>query len=510
MFRSRVGPAVAADVIRDSICQQMGCDPKAFNEQIDRLLFRRGFLLTTADSTEVARLPYLGRWSRQALGRYSLYLHPDAKCRVRSQGTRIAVVIGQVFDPEEYVFDEDPILDGLLNTQIDGAFFSILDRLAGRFALVMIDRTSTRVFHDAFGAMPVFYAEGEGGHCASHSGLLADLLAVPLREFVIPFITSDNYRARDVKYLPGLAAPYEGILQLTPNTTIDLVSKQISRYWPRGPLTKTDLKQAAEMLSAHLAACAEFTRRRRWHPALGLTGGSDSRGIFAACATLNPFVFTYVRSSDGTQNISKDSLIGGKLAAAYGIRQIVFPIPNRHSLSSSISPFGEAFRRSTGYYRGNSSAWVEALYAMNEIGDDSLFIRGFGGEILRGFYQHSKNRIRSMHPNQLASAYGVNAGSPITRALFEHFLEVSQWSDQTLYDYDLNDIFYWEHRMGVWGSIAMTESALAVHGIVGYNSRNLYNTFFGLEFDIRASREALHMAIRELAPVLSSEIYGFV
>jgi hypothetical protein len=115
-----------------------------------------------------------------------------------------------------------------------------------------------------------------------------------------------------------------------------------------------------------------------------------------------------------------------------------------------------------------------------------------------------------MHPNHLATAYDVNAGSPITRALFEHFMDVAQWSEQTLYDYDPNDIFYWEHRMGVWGSIAMAESALAVHGIVGYNSRNLYNTFFGLEFETRASREALHMAIRELAPVLSSNIYSFV
>jgi hypothetical protein len=510
MLTERVGPASAADVIGESICRQIGCDPRAFKEEVDRLLFRRGFLLTTAGPTKVAQLPYLGRWRRQALGQYSLYLHPDAKCRVRTRGTRIAVLIGQVFDPEEHVFDEDSILDGLLNTQFDGAFYSILDRLAGRFALVLIDRTSTRVYHDAFGAMAVFYAEDEGDHCASHSGLLADLLTVPLREFVIPFITSDNYRARDVKYLPGLAAPYEGILQLTPNTTIDLLSKRISRYWPRGPLTKTDLKQAAEMLSAHLAACAEFIRRKRWHPVVGLTGGSDSRGIFAACAALNPFVFTHVRSSDGTQKVSRDSLMGDKLAAAYGIRQIIIPIRDRHSLSSSFSPFGEAFRRSTGYYRGNSSAWVEELYTMKELDDDSLFIRGFGGEILRGFYQGSKNRIRSLHPNQLAVAYGVNAGSPITRALFEHFMEVTQWSEESLYDYDLNDIFYWEHRMGVWGSIAMAESALAVHGIVGYNSRNLYNAFFGLEFETRANREAQHMAIRELAPVLSSEIYNFV
>jgi len=102
----------------------------------------------------------------------------------------------------------------------------------------------------------------------------------------------------------------------------------------------------------------------------------------------------------------------------------------------------------------------------------------------------------------LANAYDVNAGSAITRRLFRDFMDLVGFDSKFLHGRDPNDLFYWEHRMGIWGSSAMSEVDLAQCSLAGYNSRNLFDTFLALPWESRSARLAFHQATRELAPLL--------
>ncbi|HWM30653.1 MAG TPA: hypothetical protein VNO69_02985 [Methyloceanibacter sp.] len=57
--------------------------------------------------------------------------------------------------------------------------------------------------------------------------------------------------------------------------------------------------------------------------------------------------------------------------------------------------------------------------------------------------------------------------------------------------YDINDIFYWEQRIGMWGAAMHNEMDAAVLSLTGYNSRRLYALALGLPREQRLSKDLL-------------------
>lgn len=121
---------------------------------------------------------------------------------------------------------------------------------------------------------------------------------------------------------------------------------------------------------------------------------------------------------------------------------------------------------------------------------------------MRGFYPE----MHEISPQTLSHLYDVNAGSRMSRNAFERFIEVAGWDMGALFDYDLSGLFYWEHRMGIWGASALSESDMAFRSMPGYNNRELFRTFMGLpsEIDRRSIFEA---SVALLQPGLSEIAY---
>lgn len=467
---------------------------------IDGLLYRNGFVLS---ATEPTGAPFAS-WKRHRLGAMKLVTHPETSCIVCSRNGRTGALIGVAFDPEEGVYQEGSVINSLVDAYgNDDVFFEILDRLAGRFVFIVNAGNFTDIFHDAMGSRSVFYSSAGTAVVASHAEIVARMIGSDFADFFVPFITSRNYTQRDVKYLPGLATSYNDVRQLTPNTRVRMPAQSVERYWPRESSSLTsDNEGATRKLVEHLSGVAAYLKIGGIRPIMGLTAGTDSRGLFSASWGLDPYIFTYIRSREGEQTASNDSRVAIQLAETYGLSVNVWQLSNRRSLNAMHNPFSYAFRRSTGYYRGDGSEWLRRLSTEGFGGKDALFIRGFGGEIMRGFYQAQSKNIRRIHPYQLSDTYGVNAGSTITRSLFTEMMDTVSFNEKSLFGYDPNDIFYWEHRMGTWGSLAMSEADLAIPSMVAYSSRNLYATFMRLPWSDRESRRAFHDATLRLAPSL--------
>lgn len=465
------------------------------------LLYRNGFLLADAKLSE----GFLEAWQRFNIGTCASVVHPETPVyETLSDGVR-GFLLGMAFDPELGVFEESALLDSLASIYLErDKFLSGLDRLSGRFLLIFEVGGTFEVFQDAMGSRSAFYSPAGTAVVASHSEIVAKLAGVGFADFIIPFLTSKNFVQKDVKYLPGLATSYDTVRQLTPNTSITFPQQEVRRFWPRSDsFLSADAQTMTDMLDAHLSGLGAYLRLSRKKAAVGLTAGSDSRGVFAAVCTDEPYVFTYVRSPDGSWTASEDSRKAEEIASAYGLRVHVLPIMNRLSLNDASTSFGYAFRRSTGYYRGASSAWIDALSSQKVVHNSLVLIRGFGGEILRGFYQHNSKNIRRINPVQLADTYDINAGSNITRNLFEEMIQITNFSKNSIYGFDPNDIFYWEHRMGTWGSLSMSEADLALPSMVGYNSRNLYSGFMSMSIEDRGTRSAFDQVVMRQAPKLS-------
>jgi hypothetical protein len=498
----------STDLMVDRVARAADLTPEEYRRELRSLTFRRGFLLTpAADDARVAASAGVPDWRVRHLGDHVLRLHPEARCVVvRTADTHVAL-IGDAFDPLDPAASPQVLAERFARTlaQTD-EFHDLLDRVGGRFRLVVARGHSATVWHDAMGAASVFYAES-GRVCASHSTLVARVTGAEPRDFVMPFVASQGYRRRDVKYLPGALAPYDGVVQLTPNTRLDVERGSVTRYWPREPLVRTTPQAAAAVLEEYLRGMGAWMRAQDRVPLVGLTGGTDSRGVLVACADLRPRLFTYVRSGSGMLAASPDSRAAATLAATLGLPLQVLQVRDRPALNEVTAPVDAAFRLATGHVRGSSATWVGAVHRELPVEPRHLYVRGFGGEVLRGFYQDRPTAATRPTPNQLARAYDVNAGSVVTRAAFEHFTETTGFADACAAGaLDPNDLLYWEHRMGVWGSVAMSEADLAMPGIVGYNSRALFSAFLGLDYPTRASRSVVHTTLARMRPELMTDL----
>lgn len=481
---------------------------KSYEDQptdITGMLYRNGFIV----SEIVPNLSEFGGWKSVAVGRLWVTSHPETSVLSASHGDRTITLVGSAFDPEERVFDEAAILQALLAASSSADEFNLcLDRLAGRFALVVDTAKGTEIYHDAMGSRSVFYSVAGPAVAASHAEIVAKLSNCAMADYFIPFITSRNYVQRDVKYLPGLLTPYNDVLQLTPNTKLKFGPQTVERYWPReemGPAVER--ADAAGFLAEHLSGMTSYLESKGSRPAVGLTAGTDSRGVFAAVKNLNPFLFTYVRSEKGDILASKDARIAQEIADVYRLPVHIWGIPNRLTLKQVDNEFSYVFRRVTGYYRGAGSPWLQRLQNENLGSQNATFVRGFGGEVMRGFYQLNSKRISRINEFQFSDTYDINAGSSVTRNAFGDMIERTNLNDETRCGYDANDLFYWEHRMGTWGSVAMTEADLALPSLVAYNSRNLFSMYMALDESERSSRVGFDMATTMLAPALNGKTF---
>ncbi|MFC6199104.1 hypothetical protein [Ponticaulis profundi] len=466
---------------------------------LEEIRYRNGFLFTQEHSIE-AKTP--SGWNMISPAGARLFYHPSAKVTARTNASSTVVLIGHCFNPKAAHFGSSEIAESILKVASQRLqLLNLLDELAGRFALLVCNNCTWEIFHDAIGSRSVFYHKSERV-ISSHAGLIADCLGLRYGDYFIPFLTSKNYQEKDVKYLPGNWTPFDEIRQLTPNTSITTLRMEVRRYWPREQLSSTSsINEAAEQLTEHLAALKHFLKDQESHVFMGLTGGNDSRGLYAALHDLKPELFTWVRSKDGTQSKSEDSEAAKAIADLYGQNVHIWQLssPRLNVVGDNLSV---AFREATACYRGPTSAWLKPMVALNKDYDNSIFVRGFGGEILRGFYQDSSHRIREGSAAELSRTYDINGGSDLTRTAFSEFIDTTSFDREFFLGRDVNDMFYWEHRMGTWGSVAMSEADIAIIGITGYNSRLLFDTFLGMDYELRKSREATALSAHSLAPGL--------
>src|SRR5690606_31384590 len=107
-------------------------------------------------------------------------------------------------------------------------------------------------------------------------------------------------------------------------------------------------------------------------------------GVLAGLKQEAPRVFTFVRSKGAKSSDSPDSRVARALAERCGLDLEIVRVAAPGPLDDALSPFASTFRRNTGYVRGSNSSWI-ARFAGQDL-PELVFVRGFGGEVMRGFY----------------------------------------------------------------------------------------------------------------------------
>lgn len=446
-------------------------------------LFRFGFLCFHKGEKQPSEVP--PGWVTTHLGDDLVVLsHPEARLTSLRGG---GLIIGEWFST-------GAMPDEIAAASTEGGFHSLLDDLSGRFAFIVKRGSGWRVYHDAVGARSIFYkVEGEFA-ASSHSGLLAEAFGIGRDETTAELMTEPAFRKRGVTALPGDISPFAGVYALVPNSYLDINKRKTVRYWPRQARGRATFDEFAEEYDTYFHAFSKFGFPG-YTFVLGVTPGIDSRALIAAFKSFGRGM-RYVTWLDYA--LPEDDVpIAQKLVQYLG-GEHTFMKARAKEASDDFRTIAEV--SDLNCQHGRRASVMTANMHKNFGGDRNAFIRGYGGEIIRGFYNlHPKSTIKSNTAEEFARAYGPRENkfewsseyrNIVTQAK-EDFRKRGNYADIEKYGFDISDIFYWEQRMGMWGAAMHNEMDAALFSLTGFNSRRLFETAYGLSNEDRLSKDLL-------------------
>lgn len=423
---------------------------------------------------------------------FVIWLHPETRLEVVAHAAGDIVVLGDAY-----------CHSGMdLQARLAGLEWSDpwpgIDDLGGRFAILFLSGASIRAANDPFGSRMVFYAPDRMA-IASHSALLAGALGIERSEPVAAFMASAEYKSRTVGYLPGDLTIFSNMFALVPNNYWD--GQGTHRYWPRGPMTPTSRKDFLSASMSYFEAFHPFIQAR-YTPVFGITGGIDSRAGFA------PFADDFLGMTRTRPLKDDERPIISEIVSKLGVEHVRID-PSEYRPGEISRAAGSA----GGGMRSGRRTYVEGM-AKEFGGANNVFIRGYGGEILRGFpiYQKRNNVFShtAMTYTYSTSMRGTEKGKDylaFCHEAFEGFWRRANYDGIDRFGYKVWDLFYWEHRMGMWGASMLNEMDPTVYSMVAFNSRPLYEAGFGLTDNERLTKELLNDVVRMYSQELADIPY---
>jgi len=435
--------------------------------------YRFGFVMY--NTTSKPNIEEISDWNSIETSGYKIHTHPEVNVLRFETDFGTAILIGDAFVCYALGNVKD-ILEKMLRE--DNAWDEF-DKLSGRFALILLSSSNVKILHDPFGSRTVYYRE-EGDFCASsHSSLGASLFNDKLSNDAKAFIKLPEYKQRGTGYLPGDLTMYDNIKTLIPNNYYDVASRKSVRYWPRKNIKPVTLDDFLQLCDDYFSKLGSYFAPR-YKLLLGLTGGVDTRAVIAGLRGkgCDLRLVTWTGGRLPQKEVPVVETMEEHLDSPH-----FYMDPTKEVDSQKFMEIRKIANVATGYSRGGSRLTAH----MSEVAlPGEVFVRGFGGEILRGFYNRHKSYMSGNMVIDFSILYKTNKikepsdefSSFVLKAT-KGFIQRANYDNNT-YNLDLRDLFYWEQRMGAWGANMLNEMDPAMYSITGLNSRPLYEAAFGL------------------------------
>lgn len=456
------------------------------------LKYRFGFLATNnIDIFHNGLDGALRNWNLIEIGRAVLLSHYETKLVVNHFDNHILYTLGDIFVAHGY-----KTISENLKLFIEKDNYDFIDNLSGRFAILVFDKKINRfekILNDPFGSRSLFYCSYETEIVASHSSLLAEVLQYKRNETAIAFIKTPDFRSINTKFLPADLTMYDGVYGVPANHYYSFENNNVVRFWPRAHIQPTDIDTLIKVSYEYFNNYVNYFLSAGLRPIFGLTAGVDSRLLIAVWKNRN-LKFKCLTWTKGLS--AEDYDIINKIKNH--IRQDCYLLDTKKTTQND---YFEALKESGYINRGAfmSPANITAQTA-EFIDENEVFVRGLGGEILRGMFNKSRRDKNNIIDNftyaiKLFEMFKIdNPGhyfSDYLHAAYAGYFDRLRLNSVVLYNYDFGDLIYWEQRMSMWCSSLLNEGDPAVKNFAGINSRKMYETAYGLPATERFRRELL-------------------
>lgn len=287
----------------------------------------------------------------------------------------------------------------------------------------------------------------------------------------------------------GNATAFKEVLSLLPNHKYIYnyengeltVKRWIISYPPKG--TAQEYYENCIKRSTSLLTGFFHSLKNRGDFALTVTGGKDSRLLFAACHSAGIDAHYFVSIHGDKDDKTEDIVIPQKLTEKFGVKFNVFHTQTYDDVVKQIALY---------FPEISANQYAQYNYASNFINKSKEFkiVLGLIPEIITRYYHRRLFFI---------SASGL---SDITRHTNSDFAIncYQSWLNYSLKEklpkgYSILDLFYWEHRAGRWAIQSINVGDLYQDAIHGYNCREFYDINMKIETKVRQYPRRKYMEI---------------
>lgn len=455
------------------------------------LKYRFGFLIAGhKDQIDVSSSDSLSRWNAIRCGDGLVLHHYETKFTKYQFQNYLVFTLGDVFCAHG-----DLSLEEILRLFSEENNWDVIDNLSGRFAILIYSKVKNcfeKILTDPIASRSLFYSTNVLGVVASHSALLAEIFKIKRDESAVEFVKSEDFLTIKTKFLPADLTMYKGIYGMPANHYYSFEEQKLVRFWPRKPIECSKLEDLLTMSKEYLLKQVEYFSAIGAKPIIGLTGGVDCRSLISVWNSEK----IHFKCLTWNRNLSKDELaVIGKISS-HIFADSYFLDTKKTEESSSFEALKSFGRINRGNFMGTATLTAQTA---EFVSPSDIFVRGLGGEILRGMFNKSSNREHELDNFSYAvSLYKTgrlkNPSAKFTSFVsdaYQGFFSRINLSDQEFFNYDFGDFIYWEQRMSMWASSLLNEADPALKNIAGLNSRKMYELAYGLSPEVRFRRELL-------------------
>ena len=460
--------------------------------EIERLRFRRQYLLTTYK----IECPFLNNLNVLNENTY-LYTHIDLNVTLESSESRKIVLIGDMFDFEFPDYDNRNILEILVKYDFE-TLIPVISRYSGRWVLIYSGEEGMVMLHDASASRKVYYySQRKGMSCSSNPHLLATALKIPYtsEEERLAFYYSDDAKKTFGSNIGNLTI-YDGVFQLMPNHYLDLINKQVTRFWPCRRIEKSPLEQVVEKSSAIIKGYMESITNR-YKVMLPVTAGKDSRILLAATKNRPSGVFYYLNKERWLNEKSQDVYIPQRLLPKLSLK---------HNLVDPYVEIDEDFKKM--YFENNrfaSALFLPVIYNYYLNFSDRINLPGTFINIIEEVYEIDPENISG---GALARLHKLDHYKFVVN-YYQEWYEASR--DRCIQsNISAESLFFWEERMANWGTQLQLDKDIAQEEIIPFNSMLLIENMLKVPLNLRQKPDyILHREIiRKLWPEALQEPFN--
>ncbi len=326
-----------------------------------------------------------------------------------------------------------------------------------------------------------------------------------LDPFVEKLIKSKCYHIGN-RHLPGNLSPYKELKRLGGNTYLFYNGNfSVNRFYPCAPhpefTTEEEFKEGVQKIYSLIHNGIECCSKKWENRSISLSGGTDSKTTLACANGLYDKFSYFSFYSKPTELV--DATAAKNICKHLGLEHTFYKIPETNEEIEHFDFWKKLLEHNTNYIKSLADNEIRKYVFLYKLKAYGIELKSWVSEVARVFLERKycikmPEKLTERHFSIFQTRYFMH---PFllkkSDRIYKDFMKETGLTE-TKFNFEHTDLFYWEVRMGAWGTSVVSSQNLYHHVTMPMNNRKLLEIFLSFPHDLRKS-DQVHKWVMELA-----------